>query len=135
MSVAASIIGNAVVQDTTTGYGPSQLFSPATNANLTAYSYLTNEPIPTSPTSITFPFGVTKLQFLFIRNLGTQSLQVTWTPSGGSSNIVTTLTANSVQGQPGGMIVLYEPDLTLGVTALSLQAITAATVAQIIMAG
>jgi hypothetical protein len=135
MSISASIFGNAVVQDTTTGYGPSQIFSPATNANLIAYSYLTNESIPTSPTSITFPFGVTKLQFLFIRNLGSQSLQVTWTPSGGGSVVVTTLTAGSPQGTPGGMIMLYEPDLTLGVTALSLQAITAGTIAQIIMAG
>lgn len=135
MSISASIFGNVVVQDTTTGYGPSQTFTPATNANLSAYEYLTNVAIPTSPTSITFPSGVTKLQFVFIRNLGSQSLQVTWTPSGGGSNVVTTLTAATPQGTPGGMIVLFEPDTSLGITALSLQAITAATVAQVIMAG
>jgi hypothetical protein len=134
MSVQAAIIGTVSVQDTTTNYGPSLLLS-LLSGGLAAYSYLANESITTSPTSITFPFGVTKAQFIFVQNTGPASLTVSWTPQGGSSNPVITLTSSGKPGVAGGAIVYLEPDLTLGVSALSLQSITNTTTANIIIAG
>jgi hypothetical protein len=135
MSVIANIAGNATVQDSITNYGPNIVLTLLNSANLSAYSYLTGETISTSATPITFPFGVTKVQFAYVRNTGQSSLTVTWTPQGGGSNPVVTLTPSGKPGTPGGAIMFVEPDLTLGISALSLQAITSSTSADIIIAG
>lgn len=137
MSVQANITGGFTVQDTSTNYGPLKALAQMQSAGLSAYSYLAAETITTSPTSITFPFGVTKIQALYVRNTGVNSLTVTWTPQGGASNPVITLTAGpqATPGTPGGAIMFMEPDLTLGISALSLQAISGSTFADIIIAG
>jgi hypothetical protein len=134
MSVIANISGNATVQDSSTNYGPNIALALA-SAGLSAYSYLLNESISTSPNSITFPFGVTQLQFVFVQNTGQNTLQVTWTPQGGSSNVVLKLTPSGKPGVSGGAIMFLEPDLTLGISALSLTAISAATNATVVIAG
>ena len=129
MSITASVNGNFSIIDNANNSGPQLVFQFIQNNGLTDYSYLRGYQVPTSPTSISFPFGVTKVQACYIRNVGSvNNLTVTWTPQGGSSNPVVTLT-------PGGMILFLEPDLTLGISALSLQSVTTATNADIIVAG
>lgn len=135
MSVYASVTGNAAVYDATTKYGPNVALTLVNTAGMTAYESLIGESITTSPTSITFPYGVTHANFVYVRNTGPASLTVTWTPSGGASNPVVTLTSSGVSGTPGGCILFMEPNLTLGVTALSLQAITNTTTCDIVIAG
>jgi len=134
MSILANISGNATVQDSTTNFGPNAALA-LVSAGLSAYSYLNNEVISTSPNSITFPFGVSKLQFVYIQNTGPTSLTCSWTPQGGASNPVITLTSSGKPGVFGGAIMFLEPDLTLGISALSLQAITSSTTANIVIAG
>jgi len=134
MSVIANITGNATVQDNTTNFGPNIALA-LSSAGLSAYSYLVGESISTSPNVITFPFGVTQLQFVYIQNTGPNTLQVTWVPQGQSSAIVLKLTPSGVPGKAGGAIMFIEPDKTLGISSLTLAAITTATNANVLIAG
>lgn len=133
MSIIATVSGGVFLTDSVTGAGPSKPFANVTNIGLSSYSYLAGQSISTSPTSITFPVGISLLQFVYIRNVGVNLLTATWTPNGGGSNVVLALTVGA--NGNGGFITFLEPDLTKGISALSLQATTAATFADIIIAG
>jgi hypothetical protein len=83
--------------------------------------------IPASPTSIALPVSPT--QVVYVKNThATQTLTVTWTPTGGASNVVVTL-------QPGAYILFAESNSTSGITALSLQGSGANTTAEYVLAG
>lgn len=80
--------------------------------------------IGTSPTSITLPGS--PVNGLYLKNLhASQTITVTWTPAGGSSNVVKTL-------QPGGVLVFIDP-IAGGITALSLTASGTATPVEYIL--
>lgn len=84
----------------------------------------------TSPTSITLP--VSPIQFVFFHNLSnTATLTVTWTPTGGSSNVVEKI-------QPNGFIMFGNAsttDTSTGVSAISVTASGAGTTAEFILGG
>ncbi len=129
MSITASVNGNFSIIDSANNSGPQLVFQFIQNNGLTDYSYLRGYQVPTSATPISFPFGVTLVQACYIRNVGSvNNLTVSWTPNGGASNPVITLTPNS-------MLLFLEADLTKGISALSLQSITNPTNADIIVAG
>jgi len=129
MAITASVNGNFSILDTLNNTGPQLVFQFIQNNGLTDYSYLRGYQVPTSPTVITFPFGVGQVQALYVRNVGAaNSLNVIWTPQGGGSNPVITLT-------PGGMLLFLEPDLTKGISALSLQSVSTSTNADLVIAG
>lgn len=80
----------------------------------TIFDYAQGLVVGTSPTSLTLPLSPN--QFLYIKNLSTaNSVTVTWTPNGGSSNPVLTI-------QPGATIIYVETNTTSGITALTVTA-------------
>jgi hypothetical protein len=83
--------------------------------------------IPNSPTSIALPISPT--QIVYVHNThATQTLTVTWTPTGGASNAVVTL-------QPNGYILFGEPNVTSGITTLSLQGSAINTTCEYVLVG
>lgn len=83
--------------------------------------------IPTSATPLTLP-GSPVLQ-LYIKNLdSTNYITVTWTPNGGASNVVKKL-------YPGNSLFFFDTSASAGITALSLQANTAACLIEMFLAG
>jgi hypothetical protein len=72
--------------------------------------------VPTSPaTSLILPANPANI--VYIRNIGTTTITVTWTPNSGSSNIVVKLV-------PLGFIMMGEAATGQGVTAISVQSAT-----------
>ncbi len=90
--------------------------------------YLTNLSIPTSATPLTLPTAT--VQFVYIKNTGANPVQVSWTPRGGVSAIVTTLAPNS-------FLILVEASAVTGggVTAISCTAVTAASTIEYVLGG
>jgi len=85
--------------------------------------------IGTAPTTISFPLNVTVCQVVYIKNQhSSQTLTVTWTPTGGAGAVVQTL-------QAGAVLLLVQPNATSGISALSLQASAANTPVDIFLAG
>lgn len=83
--------------------------------------------IGTGSTSIALPISPT--QFIYIKNThATQTLLITWTPTGGSSVAGPVL-------QPGAAIILIESNVTSGITALALTGSGAGTICEYILAG
>lgn len=104
------------------------------NKTLAAFSFLGSVStvaeaitVSTSPVSISLPISPT--QVVYIRNThATQTLLVTWTPTGGASNPVVTL-------QPNGYILFGEPNVTSGITALSVTGSAPGTSLEYILVG
>jgi hypothetical protein len=127
MSINTTLTGTIVITDLVT----NNLLANKTLANI---SYLGSVStiaetvsIPNSPTSIALPVSPT--QVVYIKNThATQTLTVTWTPQGGSSNPVVTL-------QPGAYILFGEPVAGGGISALSLQGSAANTSVEYILVG
>lgn len=93
----------------------------------TAYVQSNGLNIGTSPTTITLP--ATNVTYLHMKNLhATQTVTVTWTPSGGASNVVKTI-------QPGGLIEFLDANGSGGITALSVVASGASTPIEYILLG
>jgi len=83
--------------------------------------------VGTSPTSLTL--AVSPVQFFYIKNThANQTLTITWTPNGGSSNPVVTL-------EPGSAIILCEVATGAGITAISLMASGASTTYEFLYSG
>lgn len=83
--------------------------------------------IGTGSTSIALPISPT--QFIYIKNThATQTLLITWTPTGGSSVAGPVL-------QPGAAIILIESNVTSGISALALTGSGAGTTCEFILAG
>ena len=94
-----------------------------------AGQYLEAFSVPTTLTAITLPKSPC-LQ-LYIKNLDVSNyVTATWTPNGGGSNIVKAI-------RPGGFIAFSDLDTaaTAGITALSLQANTAAVLVEMFLGG
>lgn len=120
MSVTASINGNLQLTDNLSGdtsFLKQLILSYTGTVSSFAQSFL----LGTASTTISLPNS--SAQFVYIRNVPTtfsSSVTVSWTPNGGTSATVVTLS-------PGASIVLSETDATNGITALSLVATSANT--------
>lgn len=127
MSVTVGLNGNISVTDSTTGTTSLRKIFAALTTQGTVVSEAQSASVGTSPTAIGLPVSPTN--FIYIKNLhATQTLTVTWTPNGGSSNPVLTL-------QPGSAIIVSENNLVSGITALTLTGSGAATTYEYILAG
>jgi hypothetical protein len=83
--------------------------------------------VGSSPTAITL--AVSPVQFIYIKNThANQTITVTWTPNGGSSNPVVTL-------EPGSAIILVEATTGAGITALTLTGSGASTTYEFVYSG
>lgn len=78
------------------------------------YASFTLKTIATGGTSFTLP--TTTINFIYVKNTGNFPITVSWTPSGGASNVVLNL-------QPGGFIFDGNSALGGGITTLSMQAV------------
>lgn len=127
MSTTATLTGTVTVVDSSSGSQPfqKQLSSLFFSGNV---SEIANQfSIGTSPTTITLP--ASPCQFLYIKNLSASaSVTVTWTPNGGSSNIVATL-------EPNGALFYINTSTGAGITALSATASIASTPVEYILLG
>ena len=127
MSITATLSGNIQLTDSTTNtvVFVKQLLSLFNIGSTFLESQSAS--IGTSPVSVSLPVSPT--QFLYVKNLhATQTLTVTWTPNGGSSNTVLTL-------YPGSAILFVEAATGAGITALSLTGSSAATTCEYVLAG
>lgn len=113
MAVTASILGTLQVTDNLSGsVALTKLINLAFAGSVESFAQTLNT--STSPLSISLP--VVPTEFLYVHNLdASDSVIVTWTPNGGSSNIVQTL-------DPGGAILFCQNGTTNGIVALSVQA-------------
>jgi hypothetical protein len=126
MAINATFSGQLLVTDNL-GSNPLVKFLSGFQFKGTTQTYSQNQLIGASPTTITLPISPT--QVIYVANLhATQTLTVTWTPNGGSSNVVVTL-------QPTAMILHVSPNVTSGITALSLQGSGASTNCEFILVG
>lgn len=113
MAVFGSINGSLQITDNIVGSIAQTIALNLSYAG-TVSTYSETTTLSTNPTSISLPVSPT--QFLYINNLDTvNSVIVTWTPTGGSSNIVQTI-------DPGGAIMFCQTGTSNGITALSMQA-------------
>lgn len=126
MSVSATLTGNLSLTDSVSG--TTQLVKVVSGGYTgTETSMAQNAIIGTSPVSLALP--VSPAQFLYLKNLSAvNTLTVTWTPNGGSSNVILTL-------QPGAFIVFSETNATSGITALSVTASATATAIEFLILG
>jgi len=128
MSVTASVSGTLKITDNLTGSVALQkLLNNAYTGTLSTVGQSVT--IGTSPVTITLPINPT--QFLYFKNLSANAgttITVTWTPTGGSSNVVVTL-------DPGAIIIFAETTATNGVSALSVVSSQAGTPVEYILAG
>lgn len=77
----------------------------------TAYSA---QAVATGGTTFTLPLAT--VNFIYVKNTGNFPVTVTWTPYGGSPNVVMTL-------QPGGFVFDGNSAVGSGITSLSMQAV------------
>ena len=127
MSITITPTGYFSITDTTVGTLPFKKVFSVGLTGASAFSETQSGFVGTTPTSQVLPISPT--QFLYIKNLhATQTLAVTWTPTGGASNIVMTL-------QPQSAIFFLEAAAGGGITALSLTGSGAATTYEMILGG
>lgn len=123
MAITITTGGQMTVTDSTTGIQAlqKQLSQVMTG---TSFSEAQTISIGTSATSLTLPLA--QANFVYIKNLhASQTVTVSWTPTGGSSATIATL-------GPGNLIVLAGAN---GVTAVSLTASGASTPVEYIIGG
>lgn len=107
--------------------GSQQTKGVTTSVQGTSYVDTNGLKIGTSPVSIGLP--ISPITYLYLKNLhATQIITVTWTPNGGSSNVVKTI-------QPGGVIEFTDANGAGGITALSVVANGANTPIEYILLG
>jgi hypothetical protein len=127
MASQISFAGTITITDPVTGTVTLVKIVSSVLATGTVSSFAEGSLIGTSPVTISLPINPT--QFVYIRNShATQTLQVTWTPNGGSSAIVDVL-------QPGSFLILSEQNLVSGISALSVVANGTATPIDYVLAG
>lgn len=126
MSILLSTAGTIQVTDPNTGtLTVSKTISQEFTGSVTAQGEAVK--FGTSPTSLALPISPT--QFVYIANLhATNTVTVTWTPTGGGSNVVATV-------QPQGILLLGESNTTSGVTAISITASSNNTPVDYLLAG
>lgn len=127
MSVSVSVNGNFQVTDSITGTTPITKVFQSLAQSGSVFTEGNNVLIGTSPTTLALPISPTN--FLYIKNLSASNTStVTWTPNGGSSNIVLTLL-------PGAALLFIEVGATAGITALSVTASAANTPIEYVLLG
>lgn len=127
MAITASLTGNITITDGSTGMIALSKALSGLAVTGTSFGEVSPASIGTSPTSISLPVSPTN--FVYIKNThATQTLTITWTPNGGSSNAVVTL-------KPSSSIILTEAASGVGITALTLTGSGAATSCEYILAG
>lgn len=126
MSVTATFTGTLTVTDSASG--TIQLVKTISGSYTgTEVSVGQSVIIGTSPVTVALPVSPTQL--LYIKNLhATNTVQVTWTPTGGASNVVITL-------QPLATELFAETNATSGITALSLVANAVSTPVEFLLIG
>ena len=128
MSVTVSLTGSIKATDSVAGTIALSKVLTALSTPATNFSEASGATVGVAPTALTLPVSPTT--FVYIKNThATQTLQVTWTPNGGASNIVVTL-------QPGSFIAFGEAVLGLsGITALTVVGSGASTSYEFVLAG
>ena len=127
MAISAQFQGSIQISDITTGLIQANKTISALFSSATVATVADTLSVPNSPTSIALPVSPTQL--VYLQNLhASQTITVTWTPNGGSSNVVGTL-------EPGGILLLFEAATGAGITALSVTASGASTPLLYILAG
>lgn len=127
MSVSLTTVGFIQATDSVTGSIAFKKLLSSLVTTGTVFSEAQNASVGNVLTAITLP--VSPVQFLYLKNLhATQTITVTWTPTGGVSAIVQTL-------QPGSYLILGEAAVGGGITALSLQGSGAGTTYEMILGG
>lgn len=127
MSITASINGNIQLTDSTSGTVALKKVLSALSMTGTEFTEGQSVSLASGANVITLPLS--PVLFLYVKNLhASNTVQVTWTPNGGSPNIVITL-------QPGAFISFCEVTNTGGITALTLTASGAATPVEYVVAG
>jgi hypothetical protein len=128
VAITVTLQGQIIISDGTTGVVSLQkqlsLVMPGV-----VFSQAQTLPVGIGATTISLP--ISPVQFLYLKNLHAANVvTVTWTPSGGASNVVVVL-------QPGSMIMFTEanPVPGSGITALSLQANVGNTPVEFIVGG
>jgi hypothetical protein len=125
-TITVNIKGTVQVGDTLTGTSPLQELLTGLAMSGSAFARLVTS-FGTGPTSV--PLPAASVNFVLIQNThASQTLTVTWTPNGGSSNEVVVLKASSA-------IILIEGASGAGITALSVTASGALTTCTMILAG
>ena len=124
MSVSVQLQGTIAVTDNLPGSIQSQKLINITFPG-TILEFSQNQTIGTSPVTIVVP--ITPIQFCYIKNLSTtQTITLTWTPTGGAPLNVLVL-------QPGAIQIFMETNTTSGITSLSLTGSAAATPVEYIL--
>jgi|SRR5919108_1467377 hypothetical protein len=127
MAITVAQAGSVQISDTVTNNLTLNKTFAALNFVGSVSTFAESVNIGTSPTSIALPVSPTI--YVYIKNAhATQTLQVTWTPNGGASNVVVTL-------QPGEYIVKGAFNNTSGITALTLLGSGVNTTCEYILAG
>lgn len=127
MSVTVSLVGQMNLTDSDTG--TTQLAKVLTGLATTgSVSELTNTlSLASGANAVALPVSPT--QYIYLKNLHpTNTVIVTWTPLGGSSNPVCTL-------GPGGWIIMGNSSAGGGISALSLNASAAGTPVEFLFLG
>jgi hypothetical protein len=128
MSISLTLAGTIQATDNSTGTIALSKILTALLTPGTSFSETNQGSIGTSPVSLALP--VSPVTFGYIKNLhATQTLSVSWTPNGGSSNPVVVL-------EPGSYVIFGGTvAATAGVTAISLTGSGASTIYESILAG
>lgn len=82
--------------------------------------------VNSTPASI--PLPASPLQFVYVKNIGTVNVVVTWTPNGGSSAVTQTLT-------PTSYIMFIQNTTGQGITALSVATASSSSFIEYVIGG
>jgi|SRR5271157_2557431 len=127
MAITATYSGYISIADNTTGVQALQKVLSSLSTTGITFTEMQSFNAGTSPTALTLPVSPTN--FMYIKNLhATNTVAVTWTPTGGASNIVLTLV-------PGAFIGFAEPTGAAGISAITVTASGASTPIEYIFAG
>jgi len=128
LSVNVSLTGSIKATDSVSGTIALSKVLTALTTPGTVFSEASGSTIGTTPTAITLP--ISPVTFLYFKcTHATQTIQLTWTPNGGASNVVVTL-------QPGSFVAFGEAvQATSGITALTIVGSGAATSYEFVIAG
>jgi hypothetical protein len=128
LSVTISLTGSIKATDSVSGTIALSKVLTALATPGTVFSDASGATVGTSPTAITLPVSPTTFVYIKCTHIS-QTLQVTWTPNGGASNIVVML-------QPGSFICFGEVvQGQSGITALTVVGSGAGTSYEYVLGG
>ncbi len=98
----------------------------ATTSTCTMVDYSTSFNVTTAPASLILPLS--PLQVVYVKNVGSVNVQVTWTPTGGGSAIVQSLT-------PTSFILFIQNTVGQGVSAVSVVTLSGSSKIEYVIGG